>query len=463
MILCEYAHAMGNSGGCLGKYWGHFRDPAVPRLQGGFIWDFADQGLRMKGSEGFKYGGDFGELPNTHNFCCNGLVAPDRSPYPTVSEVKLLQCPVQLTWISQEGQFGFSVENHRSFEDLSDIFLVITPLAFVSLWRDAVMCGSFELECGAVPPSGRRALSLTPHLEEVWASAKLRSCQAQVTLPLMEALDQEVSPCAWLDVAVMQRHPSQPASSEATELTHYHFQDRALCEFMLEKTIDRASASTRAIPALSNPSIEETAEAILVHFENGSTISVRRSCGRICSWLDVDRNELLVEPVDLCLYRAPTDNDLGGSLFSFAARWEEAGYHNLIRDDSIPVSTTVLSGSEHVRISTSWTLKPCPAQNMEDIGIRIPCRGDYEVYPHGAVKIRLSVAPPSYLPPLPRVGLRTALPESFCRVQWMGRGPHEAYDDRKASAYLGIFQKEVEELHTPYMRPQENGRRADPR
>ena len=90
MILCEYAHAMGNSGGCLKAYWKDFRNHNIPRLQGGFIWDFVDQGLLM-GSEdqypnAYGYGGDFGDLPNTKQFCINGILGPDRKPHPTAYE-----------------------------------------------------------------------------------------------------------------------------------------------------------------------------------------------------------------------------------------------------------------------------------------------------------------------------------------------------------------------------------------
>ncbi len=109
VILCEYAHAMGNSGGCLAAYWACFRDERLPRMQGGFIWDLVDQGLLLHessdGSVGYGYGGDFGDVPNTRQFCINGILGPDREVHP---------CGLQAAWFQSQ----ISIEFHATGEHI---------------------------------------------------------------------------------------------------------------------------------------------------------------------------------------------------------------------------------------------------------------------------------------------------------------------------------------------------------
>lgn len=223
---------------------------------------------------------------------------------------------------------------------------------------------------------------------------------------------------------------------------------------------DNRSSEANTLKGTDDLYVTSTADAFTVHWSSGRA-SVSKNCGRLCSWICFpEGDELLLQPVDICLHRAPTDNDCGGSVLSYAARWKEAGYDCLERDTA---SVTVQSyeTANSVTVTAKWTLRPVPC--ADDKGVRIPCHATYRFCATGTIDISFSAAPPSYLPALPRVGLRAALPSTFNNVKWFGRGPHEAYDDRKASAYLGVFTSPVGALHTPYMRPQENGRRADPR
>jgi beta-galactosidase len=119
MVLCEYAHAMGNSVGNLKEYWDAIR--SHKRLIGGFIWDWADQGLRKKSSDGkefWAYGGDYGDNPNDGNFCCNGLVQPDRKPNPSLYEVKKVYQRIHVTAVDAKAG-RFRVQNEYDFSDLS--------------------------------------------------------------------------------------------------------------------------------------------------------------------------------------------------------------------------------------------------------------------------------------------------------------------------------------------------------
>lgn len=173
---------------------------------------------------------------------------------------------------------------------------------------------------------------------------------------------------------------------------------------------------------------------------------------------------LLTAPVDACLWRAPTDNDRGGGPLSYNSQWRAAGLHCLSRThgtgDSCVVSSSLTSDG-FVVVETAWVLRP---QEKVPAGGDIACTATF-VFMHeeGTVHITSNVESPSSLPPLPRAGIRMALAGSLSRVQWLGAGPHEAYDDRRSCAYTDAFDLPVEQMHTPYVFPQENGRRADPR
>lgn len=108
---------------------------------------------------------------------------------------------------------------------------------------------------------------------------------------------------------------------------------------------------------------------------------------------------------------------------------------------------------------------PLAASNKKSSPLAIPCQAVYEFFSDGSIGLRMTATPPSSpsLPPLPRFGLKLALPCDYSTASWLGLGPHEAYPDRQAGVYMGQFRKSIEDLHTPYVFPQECGRRADPR
>jgi hypothetical protein len=156
VILCEYAHAMGNSGGALTKYWQHFRDPKYPRFQGGFIWDWCDQGLLVpEVGKGYLYGGDFGDLPNTKQFCINGITNPDRVPHPDALEASFLQSPIDVNMSIDDSQTDtcLTIVNRRVHTDLSDLVIVITPYYQSVYLGKCVKFHSIEWPCESMPVS----------------------------------------------------------------------------------------------------------------------------------------------------------------------------------------------------------------------------------------------------------------------------------------------------------------------
>ena len=197
--------------------------------------------------------------------------------------------------------------------------------------------------------------------------------------------------------------------------------------------------------------------------------NTRYYCGRLLTWCDGLGNSLLARPLDTCVYRAPTDNDRGGTALSYAARWLAYGLNDLhIEGEEVGESKEVAIDHQERQfdgsyvIKTRWTLVPS-SKNKNIIPCRIICGATYTFLPSGGIHVDHWFFPPSYLPTLPRAGIRFAIPSKFEHVKWLGLGPHEAYDDRKFSTYLSTFELSVMDLHTPYIYPQECGRRADPR
>ena len=568
VILCEYAHAMGNSGGCLAKYWAHFRDSQLPRFQGGFIWDFIDQGLALpSNNKHFGYGGDFGDFPNTKNFCCNGIMSPDRKPFPTAKEAAHLQSPVmvEVSYVPEGGAkcIYMAISNRFIHSDLSDVVVIVTPMLHAAAINDLVYFQSFEVSCSGILPQEERLVcldepiiaalhkqpvlipTLQSRLNSVISSSPLLQQQVllDVSVRYSTLCNAETSPAiapspastpistpsntgmytgtgsisstngnSSLNVArTLSRKSvsisSSPMDSPAEgstigeslnlfawkpghELLHISWVDTE--EVLLQTVQTSLHNALRSLTSWSykqNMSISHFessdastgVEVIMVRWSDGSSASIGRQCGRLLSWVN-NRNKSVIDskhPLDICLYRAPTDNDKGGGGFSYAANWKAAGLDRLERKDSS--KSAIISCQSHqdavngacLVIETAWVLAPSSVMSYRNgqttrlqkdtTGIEIPCKCTYTFKADGAVEVNLSAALPVYLPPLPRFGVRFAVNRRYEVVRWFGLGPHEAYDDRKESAYLGVFRSHLSQLFTHYTVPQECGRRADPR
>jgi len=506
VILCEYAHAMGNSGGALSTYWQLFRDSRYPRLQGGFIWDFADQGLLLP-SGGYGYGGDFEDLPNTKQFCCNGIVNPERKLFPGAYEAAHLQAPVEVTMLFDHLRNPvLIVSNRRSFATLADLTVVVRPCYHSSVLNSYVKGTPFDILCGAVQAGGflkvdvvdqiRTSLEQSGVLPDVFDSAD------------PDAPEHQICPAeAWLDVAVLTLPGSHAWHPEPFEVMHTALVSDAL-KVTLKKMSTNLSASpfpmlpvpayaescsssgasspfnstpassplpfTRRFPAASisyGPRTESLYVQVIEHmggkpgvfvrWSDGAVATIGKDCGRLVSWQDRQGHELLAAPVDGCFYRAATDNDRGGMILSYYAQWKEVGLDRMVRrsqKNAVTAQRRLADGS--IEVVTHWVWdSPKDAK----IHIRIAARGCYTFNTTGSIDVDFSAEASSNTPPLARCGLRWAMPAEYGEVKYFGLGPHEAYDDRKACAYLGVFETSAHDLHTHYTVPQECGRRADPR
>ncbi|HIQ05349.1 MAG TPA: DUF4981 domain-containing protein, partial [Anaerolineae bacterium] len=416
IVMCEYAHSMGNSTGNLKEYWEAIEQHK--RLQGGFIWDWVDQGLRRMtkdGEEWFAYGGDFGDEPNDGNFCINGLIWPDRKPHPALWEYKKVLEPVRVEPVDLPAG-KVRIISKRRFSDLSELS------ASWSLSADSEVLQSGRLPRLAIPPGGCEVMTI-PFRQPVLRPATEYWLQIRFVLAQDTLWAEQGHEVAWtqfqMPFAVPAGRPVQVEKMPAVQL-------------------------------------EEAEDFVTIHGEDFA-LTFSQETGRIISWRYASQELVLQGPM-LNLWRAPTDNDAntwGGQ--KLAIRWREAGLDRL-REQAQSIRAAQLS-PQMVRVEVQTLNVP----TIERAPTRFECRYTYTIYGSGNVVVETHVISAGEVPPLPRVGLQMTLPGEYNRFTWYGRGPHETYADRKQGAKVGIYGGTVDEQYVPYITPQENGNKTDVR
>ncbi len=415
LISCEYSHAMGNSNGNLREYWQAIR--SHPSLQGAFVWDWVDQGLLKtdeNGTEYWAYGGDFGEQRHDANFCINGLVWPDRTPHPAMAELKYVHQPVQLrAKVTERGPAALSVHNEYAFRDLRHLL------------------GTWELAVdGQLVQSGKLPrLQTAPGQEET------------IHIPLDRPRLQPGQEAFWTVRFVLARQNGLlPKGHEVAT-----FQTSVPCP----------TSKPPATPG-GDVHVDRGEECIHLSSERWEwTIDPRT--GRLESLRDGER-EMLARPLDVNLWRPPTDNDgikgWTGQSNKPLGRWREAGLFDLSREGG-KVTVSRRQGRTQVRIAGTLA----GADSLPPIR----CTHTFTPRPDGWLIVEQDLRIAKAWPDLPRVGMKLALPAGYENVQWLGRGPHENYIDRNASAMVGLYETTVTDMHVPYILPQECGNRTDVR
>ncbi|NEC89976.1 glycoside hydrolase family 2 TIM barrel-domain containing protein [Streptomyces sp. SID12501] len=391
-ILCEYGHAMGNGPGGIADYQRIFE--AHDRIQGGFIWEWIDHGIKDE-RFGYAYGGDFGEELHDGNFVCDGLVFPDRTPSPGLVEYKKVIEPVRIEGVGTDGTVR--VTNAYDFADLSALTFTWsydvdgTPVATGTLAVPASLAPgeSAEVKLPEPPSDGQDA-------ETRWT--------VRATLAEDTAWGPKGHPVAWGQLPVQAR-PSVTVTASA-------------------RPVDDEEEGIVLGPAVFTPS---TGELAMIH--------------------GID-----VMDVKLDVWRAPTDNDLGAAWqpdIRYGVLWRKLGLHRMqhrldgieLGEDALTVRTRVAPAAADVALRTvyRWTSDGTRLK----LTVSVTPEGDWQV-------------------PLPRLGLRLGL-FAGTDVTWHGGGPGEGYPDTKSASMLGRWESTVDDLQTPYLRPQENGARADVR
>jgi beta-galactosidase len=439
LILCEYAHAMGNGPGGLWEYQELFE--RHPRCQGGFVWEWIDHGLRARTSDGreyFAYGGDFGEPLHDGNFVADGLLFPDRTPSPGLEELKNVVEPVR---IAADPGGGILVANLHDFRDLSHLAFTWT------LEAEGVAVASGPLQ---VPPLAAGERTTVP-------------------LPLLPPTDAE----SWLTVRALLAtdHPWAPAGHEiawgqlpitpgrGAQGPHHPKPTPDPPGSGAAPPTPGPGAAPHPDPAAPGPPVGErspTAEAGGSGIHNPPKVPTLEGLTVGPGVFDPVTGRLLrigdlpVEGPRLDLWRAPTDNDCGYHGEALEPLWRRIGLHRLQhRTDQMAV------------VGAELVVRSRVAPAATDLGVAATYR--WSAVP-GGLRLEVVVVPEGDWPcPLPRLGLRMAVPASLRRIEWFGRGPGEAYADTGRAARVGRFAATVEELQTPYLRPQENGNRREVR
>ncbi|MGC6203247.1 MULTISPECIES: beta-galactosidase [unclassified Citrobacter] len=413
LILCEYAHAMGNSFGGFAKYWQAFRQ--YPRLQGGFVWDWVDQSLIKHDDNGkawSAYGGDFGDTPNDRQFCMNGLVFADRTPHPALYEAKHEQ---------QFFQFTLLPGAERQIEVTSE-YLFRRSDNEVLHWSIA--------QDGNPLAAGQIVLDIAPQGRQV------------ITLP--DCPMPETAGQLWLSVRVEQ--PRATAWSDAGHISAWQ-------QWKLEEKLSLARQPT----VRTAPQLNVSENSFTVENDNKRWQFDRRSGLLTQYWLD-DTAQLL-SPLTDQFTRAPLDNDIGVSESTridpnaWVERWKAAGHYQvaatLLHCAADALSNAVLITTEH-----AWQYQG------ETLFIS---RKSYRINGHGEMLVTVDVDVASGTPHPARIGLSCQLSQVAERVNWLGLGPHENYPDRLSAACFDRWDLSLDEMYTPYVFPSENGLRCGTR
>ena len=407
-IMCEYAHAMGNGPGGLLEYWDAFYK--YPRLQGGFIWEWIDHGIRTHtddGREFFGYGGDFGDVPNDGCFICDGLIFPDRTPSPGLIEYKKVIEPVKVEAVDLSAG-KFTIINRYDFASLDHLALSWTVTA------DGEVVKSGTAPIPSVKAGKRVRLNLPYEVPAVAPSA-----ECYLTLSFILNRD-----TIW------------------AERGH----EVAWAQFRLESYSSHLSHTSH--PPITLADTGNTIRVAGVDFE----LTFDKIHARIADWT-ANGQRLIETGPRLNFWRATTNNDRS---WTNAKSWRDSWLHILLhRTDSVEVERISPSVA---RITARTRIAPPIFDKAFD------CEYVYTIDGSGEVLLEVHGIPTGEWPEtLPKIGLQMIVPQSLERVTWFGRGPGESYVDTKQAGRFGRWTMSVDDLFTPYVFPQENGNRTDTR
>ncbi|MEQ8840303.1 MAG: glycoside hydrolase family 2 TIM barrel-domain containing protein [Acidimicrobiales bacterium] len=410
MILCEYSHAMGNSNGSLADYWRAFE--SHPALQGGFIWDWKDQGLAETDEQGrfyWAYGGHFGDEPNDANFCINGLVGPDGEPHPALAEVAWCHRPARAT--AESGR-KVRIHNHRWFTDLSDLRCNWE----VAVDGEVVERGRVDLP--TIAPRSSKVVTIPR------ATAHHRGDEAFLTLRFALA-----TATSWADRGHVVSTEQLPLPTRPREVIAPRTGRRA--------RVDGDTVTTGPV-----------------------TVRLDRDAATI-SAIDLHGRALVTGPIVATLWRAPTDND--GVAQSWMAevvgvrnRWLEWGLDRL---EVEPQGVTIDDDDRHDDRGLTLRLR----RRLVGPGAHADHHTVVRIEPHGRVRFEDTITVPDEWSDIPRVGVSFPVDGRFDELRWFGPGPHETYPDRRAAATVGTWSSSIDDQYHSYVYPQEHGHHVDTR
>lgn len=407
IIMCEYAHAMGNSMGGLGAYWDLVR--SKPNLIGGYIWDMIDQGLETtneKGQKYYAYGGDFGDVPNDKNFCINGVFSPDGKPNPHAWEAKYVFQP--FTFKGDDAKNGnIRVTNRLDFTDLSD---------YEVRWTFSE--NGKELQSGVL-----KNIQVSPNRDKI------------ISVPFKKTNFKEDSDY-WITISVHEK-----INRWWAQKGHEIAKDQILLKA-------RKSPSSYKTKSKSPIAVDENNDAILIS-GNAFSAKVSKTNGHLISYR-VNKTEQLMAPLKPNFYRSPVDNDIRGfnrrQFIKGAKLWENLADNlrvnevNIVKEDSQVKVYIKQAYQKQVSLNTLYTF-----------------------FNDGKLVVKLDLDVDEKAPNLIRFGVTMGVPKAYENTTFYGKGPWENYLDRKRATIIDEFNFKTDNLFYNYIRPQENGNRSDVR
>lgn len=415
LILCEYSHAMGNSNGSLADYWDAFEK--YPGLQGGFIWEWIDHGIKQKSASGedyWAYGGDFGDQPNDFNFVCDGVVWPDRKPHPGFYEFKHLAQPVKAIAFKNG---TLELRNKQDFDTLA--------------W----VRGEWELKVdGQVVAKGKLpALKTAPQKTE---KLKLK-LPALVLNPRQEAF--------------LNFKFTTAQKTAWCEAGHILGWDQIAIPFKTRKAV-----KTPSKPGEWPLEIMQGAKQITIGHE-ALKLTVSTDSGLIES-LKWKGNDLLLAGPQLQVWRGPTDND---GIKGWKQDWKPLGKWLKQGLDQLTLKTVKTKARPNRDGSVSLLVEHIASCAASKKAIRH--EETYTVTADNRILVENVFTVDKAVPDLPRLGVVLALKPGLENLLWYGRGSLENYWDRKRSSIIDLYGSTVTDQYVPYILPQEHGNHTDVR
>ena len=404
-ILCEYSHAMGNSSGNFQEYFDII--DSSPIMQGGFIWDWVDQGLLAEENDNqfWAYGGDLGgeNLQNDNNFCANGLVSADRQVHPAIHEVKKVYAPIKLDYHNSV----LTIQNRYYYTNLNE---------FSFNWE--ILKNGNLIDKGIIKVNGEPQSTINVNMP-----LAITDKNAEYLLNIYALTNK-----------------TKGLISAGHELSRAQFKLGQLDYF------DIPNKKIEGEIALRLKNVNNT----LTFETNDIQGTFNLITGRLKTYqFKESPSNFLIFPQPY-FWRAPTDNDFGNGMPEKSRLWKDA--HKSAELTSVEVG-------EQTRKGVSVEVKMLLTEK------KIPYNIVYDIQNDGSLKIMSKINLENMdLPELPRFGMRMVMANDLDKLEYYGRGPWENYSDRKSSAFIGIHQSSVDDQFTwEYIRPQENGYKSDVR
>ena len=425
LIQCEYSHTMGNSAGGFKEYWDLIR--RIPNYQGGYIWDFIDQGLRGKskitGKPIWTYGGDYGRFPaSDNNFNCNGVINPDREPNPHAYEIQYYYQNIWATLVDAKAG-KVEIYNENFFR----------PLDYAKLSYDIVVDGKkiAEAQDASLPviaPQKKATIEIAA-IKNAFTNEEYKGKEILVNFEFKQNTNDSL-----LKVGTVIAH-------QQFELTPYTFP--TIEAITAQPVADKKAKTTPAGVTLDDRAVFAVLSA------NGVKVTFNKRTGYV-AYIDVDGTPMMTDDAELIpdFWRACTDNDFGAGMQNRLAAWqhprlERKGFN--IKQDGANYVVTADYNIQAVEANVKLTYTMTPAGQL-------------------VVKQELTTNPEAKnMPQLLRFGMQMQMPKEFSQIEYYGKGPHENYIDRNNSQNLGVWKQTVAEQFWGYVRPQETGTKTQVR